>query len=203
MSQTWTDDVYDPTHEADNDLQNMESNFASLKSVFSGSSEPTSPIAGMRCFNSSKKIWEIRDVGNSSWVGLLHGNTSQKAWVYRNSAMDGWVVDSSVSDRVLACKGGDIYTAGGSFAGGWTISGASGASHSHTYTLPDHMHPLSTRQGTATSWGSIYKILLYYSSTGGVDGTASGTTSSVGVLVNHDGGWRPAAAVGTLQRLNL
>ena len=203
MSQGWTDNVYDPAHEADNDLQNMENNFASLKSVFSGSSEPTSPIAGMRCFNSTKKVWEIRDTGNSSWAGLLHGNTSQKAWVYRNSAIDGWVVDSSVSDRVLACKGGSIYTTGGAVAGSWTISGVSGASHSHTFTLPDHTHTLSTRQGTTVPGGSVYKILLYYSSTGGIDGTASGTTSSVGVSVNHDSSWRPAAAVGTLQRLNL
>ena len=222
MSQTWTDDIYDPDHEADDDLQNMENNFAALKSTFSGTAAPSNAVAGMQWFDTDNKVLKVRDAANSTWYGVMHGDTSQKVWIYRNSAIDGWVVDSSVSDRVLALKGGDTYTTGAAVAGTWSHS----HTMDHTHTIPGHQHDLehdvqtpvtklteskfvfsdTTSGDQLYTWISgelgsnpdIWKIHNRTESIG--DSTSGGSSSSSTGTAST---WRPAAAVGTLQRLNL
>ena len=201
MSQTWTDDIYDPDHEADDDLQNIENNFAALKSTFSGTSAPANTVAGMQWFDTDSKVLKARDAANSTWYGLMHGDADQKIWIYRNDAMDGWVIDSSVSDKVLALKGGSTYTDGGAVAGDWTISGLSGGSHSHTVSVPDHKHTLT--YGSEGQYGTDNAYLLTSETTSNPVGSSTNSTSSDGVSISHDGSWRPAATVGTLQYLNV
>jgi len=212
MAQNWTDNTYAPDHVGQTDLQNIEYNFACLKSMFSGGSAPSNPVAGMPWFDTTQLVLKIRNSANNAWFGLMHGDTDQKVWVYRDSAMDGWAVDSSVTDRVIAVKGGsEAYNvSGGNLAGTWTQP-------SHSHTTPAHQHDIpigysSGNAGLAVSYANGpntttgYKIFYgdkYFS-----DATypwlrtpsgGAGTTSST----SPSNTWRPAAAVGTLQYLDL
>lgn len=213
MSQTWTDDTFAGSHDAQTDLQNMENNLACLKSLFSGTTAPSNTLAGMPWFDTTKKVLKMRDSTDAAWIGLMHGDTSQKMWVYRNAAMDGWTVDSGVSDVVLALKGGTTYTAGAATAGSWTVSGLA-----HTHAQTAHTHDLPLGPGPDTlAWKSTQKCgsgdlatdyaLGSAAPNGGSwydhfvsDASAAVNTGSGGA---SDATWRAAAAVGTLQYLGL
>lgn len=71
MSQTWTDDCYDGAHVGQTDLQNMENNFACLKSCFSGASAPSSPVAGMFWLDTTNHILKIRNEANNAWLSIM------------------------------------------------------------------------------------------------------------------------------------
>lgn len=220
MAQTWTDDTFAAGHVAQTDLQNMENNFTTLKSLFSGAAAPANQVAGMPWFDTTQDVLKYRNSGDSAWLGLMHGDISQKMWVYRNAAMDGWAVDSAVSDRVLALKGGTTYTTGAAGAGSWTVSGLSASSHTHddgTLAAPNHTHTLA---GSGSGGAADYSVTisggyLYAgsgsggapsatSTTGNPSATAvSGDTGSTAPTMSSDASWRPAASVGTLQYLDL
>lgn len=213
MSQTWTDDVFSKSHGYDTDLGNMEHNFAALKSLFSGTSQPASMAACHPWFDTTKKVLKVRDSTNAAWVGLMHGDSSQKVWIYRNSAMDGWAIDSSVEDKVLALKGGTTYTTGAATAGSWTLSGMTVTnSHNHQwYNYDGSSHDESYNSaGTAvdisvTGNPSGYVHFDVGSGVGNVNPAADYYTTKVGAgeAVGSDATWRAAAAVGTLQYLSL
>lgn len=214
MSQTYTADCFAGAHEAQTDLQNMENNFAALKSSFSGAGAPSNTVAGMPWFDTTKKVLKYRNTADAAWYGLMHGDTSQKIWVYRNAAMDGWAVDSGVSDTILALKGGSTYTAGAATAGSWTVSGLYDTGHAHTpgtFAAPNHTHsgtssiPSATtivngEGGTAVASDSHTHTLT----TGNPTATAiTGISSSGYAIIASDSAWRPSAAVGTLQYLDI
>jgi len=146
MSQVWVDDTYALTHVGTDDLQNIENNFAALKSTFSGASAPAS-IAGQLFFDTTKKLLKVRDQANASWLGVMCGDATYKMWVYVNAAGDGWVVDSSVTDKVLAIKGGTAaYNVAGASAGGtWTQP-------NHTHTGPSHTHGVTAMGSHNHKW---------------------------------------------------
>ena len=225
MSQTYTTDCFGPSHVAQTDLQDFENNFAALKSMFSGASAPSNTLAGMHWFDTTKKVQKVRNTGDSAWIGLMHGDTSQKIWVYRNAAMDGWAIDSSVTDKVLALKGGSTYVTGGASAGSWSISGF--ASHLHSQTAHVHVwynfNPATgTNDQSYDSAGALKNLASTHakeSSICGIHATGDYTIQSISddfhtsnptaavntgsTALSHDATWRPAAAVGTLQYLDL
>ena len=136
MAQTWTDDTFAAGHVAQTDLQNMENNFACLKSCFSGAAAPAGAVAGQLWFETDQKVLKTRNAANNAWYGLFHGDTSEKRLVYRDAAMDGYARDAGVTDKVIALKGGATYVAGGATAGTAGIS-------DHTLTdadVPVHFH---------------------------------------------------------------
>lgn len=209
MSQDWTTNLYTTATEADTTLTNMELMFATLKSAFSGATAPASQVPGQIWYDTTKKACKQRNQGDTAWVGLMHGDTSQKIWVYRNAAMDGWAIDSSVTDRVLALKGGTTYTTGAATAGSWTISGLS-ASHNHQWYVNNadaSNHETYDSGGTEVSVGvTAENPNSRWSITPG-QGTGArwnmdAYTSNAGAAVS-DATWRAAAAVGTLQYLDL
>ena len=194
MVQDYTADTYDASHVGAVDLQNIEDNFAALKSSFSGSSSPGNPVAGMVWFDTGNAVLKYRDVGNSTWYSILVGGTggggagSMKLWVYSNSAIDGWVVDSTVTDKVIAVKGGSTYLAGGVTAGTWTqpnhvLTIAEIPSHRHAFTEP----LLSYTGGSLAGAGDKAHHVYYTDYVGG------------GGAHNHGSTYRPYAAVGTIQ----
>jgi hypothetical protein len=149
MAQTWTDDVYAADHAGQTDLQNMENNFQALKTNFSGASAPSGAVAGMVWYHTSKGL-RIRNAGNSAWIKALQGDAGSKCWFYRNDTAEGWVVDTSVTDRVLAIKGGSqsYNVNGGNPAGTWTISGITVNNESaHTHGLGSHVHQWYDNKG--------------------------------------------------------
>jgi len=232
MTQTFTDDCFAAGNVGQTDLQNMENNFQCLKTSFSGAAAPSNLLAGMLWFDQTKIVMRYRNTGNSAWLGIFHGDTSQKIWLYRNAALSGYAIDSGVSDRVLALKGtGGLYNVSGATVAGETWANLKAHTHtgpSHTHPLgsmagPNHTHTLAT-SGTMASIVAQDKIVVsggfLYSKTS--DGgtldvvtsttgnptataltgamTADGTAASGGQSTSDV---RPAAAVGTLQYLNL
>ncbi len=214
MVQTWTDDVYGGSHAAATDLQNMENNFASLKTLFAGGAQPANRVGGMPWFDTANDVLKYRDEGDANWWVLLHGDPSQKFWVYRNSAMIGWVIDSSVTDRVLALKGGSTYTTGGAVAGTWQQVGAA-LSIAH---MPSHNHSGGSASSAGAHTHNVQGAGNIGTGTPGFEWRASGpdddhltdsngshshtitvNSQGSGSAHNHGSSWRPAAATGTLQ----
>jgi hypothetical protein len=148
MSQSWTADSYRYDHVGTTDLQNMENNFAALKSMFSGAGAPSNAEAGMPWFDTGQSILKIRNAGNSAWLGVMYGDVNQKIPVYRNSAPDGWAIDSSVTDRIIALKGGTAAynTNAGAVAGTWS-QGTHIHTMTHNHTVPVHNHKYSHKEG--------------------------------------------------------
>lgn len=70
MAQNFTDDCFAGSHVGQTDLQNMENNFACLKSSFSGSSAPSNPVAGMFWYDTSAHILKLRNEANNAWLSI-------------------------------------------------------------------------------------------------------------------------------------
>ena len=70
MSQTWTDDVFATGHVGQTDLQNMENNFACIKSSFSGGSAPSDPTPGMFWTDTGNHILKLRNEANDDWLSV-------------------------------------------------------------------------------------------------------------------------------------
>jgi len=226
MSQTFTDDLYSQSTVADTTLTNMENNFAALKSLFSGSAAPSNLVGFMPWGDTTAdhEILKRRNEANDAWLAVLSGDAGFKVWVYRNDTCEGWVIDSAITDRVLAVKGGsNAYNVnGGVNAGTWTQPG-------HTLTaseIPDHAH-----SGTVNSDGAhTHDVRTYpYQESGGngvsLQADSSGTFTDISGAAlsggahthtfttdtdgggdgshNHGDTYRPAAAVGTLQYPDL
>ena len=70
MAQDWTDDVFAGGHVAQTDLQNIENNFAAIKSAFSGAVTPADTVAGMWWYDTTANILKLRNEANSAWLSV-------------------------------------------------------------------------------------------------------------------------------------
>ena len=228
MSQTYTANCYQSDHVAVTDMANIEANFATLRSSNSGSSAPSNTEAGLQWWDTTQNMLKIRNDADTAWLGILQGDASQKMWVYRNDSCDGWTIDSSVTDRVIALKGGTgLYnrTGGGVAGETWanlkahTHTGPS-HSHSHNHQIYDYNSGQDSRYYNAagsatdlpnTAYNTANQIAVIKSSDGNfyvlgddaysaTDATAGGT-GNTGAQSTAD--VRPQAAVGTLQYPDL
>ena len=77
------------------------------------------------------------DVYSKSESNALAIEATTKMYFYQVSAPTGWTIDNTITDKVIAVKGGsDAYNvAGGSVAGTWTQP-----THTHDSTVPLHNH---------------------------------------------------------------
>ena len=224
MSQEWSDNVYQGNHVGQTDLQHIEDNFAALKSCFSGSSTPPNPVNGMQYYDTGSNCHKV--YRNGSWVSVLTGASGNtfKLWLYQNSAEDGWVVDSGVSDVIIAIKGGSqaYNVSGGNTAGTWTQPNHTHTLSGHTHDIPNHKHDLDS--STDSDWwdtagytthvvggavtvvkGGTYahaNILQDHTKTDGSGTTTSPSPNSTGSGAPADT-YRPSAAVCTLQRPDI
>jgi len=212
MSQDWADDVFGSTHAYNVDMQNIEENFQCLITNFSGSTAPTSPVAGQSWYDSTKYVMKHRNSTNNAWLASLHGSTLCELWMYRNDSDEGWIINSSVTDRVLALKGGtNAYsTDGGGVAGSWTPSGLSVATiisqiyqNNGETTKGKFFNSAGVLTTINVRTSGFYRDLPYAlpTSVPAVDDdlyTAKSTHTHT-----YDGTDRPAAAIGTLQRPNI
>lgn len=221
MAQTWTANCYQADHEVQTDVGNMETNFSTLLTLFSGATAPGTMAACHPWFDTAQHVLKVRNDGDSAWVGLMHGDTSQKMWVYRDSAMSGWAVDGTPTDRILAIKGGSTYTTGGAGAGSWTQ-----ANHNHTGPSHTHVHNHTHELDSSIVGGSAYAADGYVGNIAGQDqmrtrgagaqqfyvfektiASSGGSTDASGTGLTGGSAtvntYRPAASVGTLQYLDL
>lgn len=211
MTQDFTEDCFAGGHVAETDLTNLEKNFICLRTLFSGLGAPASMAACHPWFDATKHIFKVRADDDSAWLGLMHGNVNSKMWIYRNDAKAGWTIDDAVADKVLALKGGAAAynVAGGNTAGTWQQP-------NHTHTGPSHEHPLPIGEiaaATAACYKSTQTSGTFTSDKGvavasplsqtrpALVSMAAGTGVTGGGAVANT--YRPAAAVGTLQYLNI
>jgi len=79
MAQDYTTDCYDPAHVADTDLDNIEDNFAALKSSFSGASAPSNPVAGQWWLDTTNHIFKLRNEDNDDWIDIFDLSLESRA----------------------------------------------------------------------------------------------------------------------------
>lgn len=189
MSQNYNDELYEQSTVADTTLTRVENNFAAVKSNFSGSSNPSDGVSGMLHMRTGGTAdgLRVRNADNDEWMKILEGDAGQKMWVYRNDTCEGWTIDATVTDRVLALKGGsDAYNANGGTNAGETWANLLG--HTHDFSEGG----FNADNGTFTNYGvgdgkSGFSHLIDLETQG----------------VNSITDLRPAAAVGTLQYPDL
>lgn len=210
MSQVWVSDLYTTTTVINTTMSNMESMFATLRTNFSGTSAPASVSGqnvGMNWYDTTKKLLKHRDSTDANWRGILAGSASLKMWLYLNAAEEGWAVDAvSVTDRVLAFKGGSTYVTGGANAGTWTISGISVSAHNHQwYKYETGISKTYASDGsteiTVNTWAdkSTLGIMSRHNLQDAYRWNQQSYTKNNTATTSSDGAWRPAGAVGTLQ----
>lgn len=113
MSQSYSSNCFSTANVIETDMQNVENNFDALRSLFSGSSAPTSPDAGQLWYDTGSSSVKIRY--NSSWVewwdmdgqcvaagqvktaSLAAGALSADA-AGRGKMADGYITNAKVSD---------------------------------------------------------------------------------------------------------
>ena len=208
MTQGFIDNCFARGNIAATDMANMERNFAALKSSFSGVSAPANAAAFQFWGDTVKKCLKHRSSDETVWHGTLHGDVSQKIWVYRNAAMDGWAVVTGVTDKVVAIKGGSLAydTTGGTTAGTWNVPLA----HIHKWYCsyqPIGADRVYDSNGDEVLAGTVVGmggggLVAYLSTLPGSD--TRDTLSDAWTSEPADtADWHLAAAVGTLQYLDL
>ena len=195
MAQAYTINCFDPNNSVQSDMAAIEQNFEALRTLFSGLAAPANPSAGMAWAHpGGVDGLRMRDVANSAWLAVLLGDANSKMWLYRNDAAPGMQVDATVTDKVLAIKGGsEAYdVSGGNNAGSWTISGLSSVNSTH-----GHSGTTSTEDADFHSGGTTLntKATEPHNHTFSVSNQGSHNHT-----VHHAGTSRPSAAVGTLQK---
>jgi hypothetical protein len=208
MSQNFTADWYAQSYNAATAFGQAEENDNSLKSLFSGASAPSNAVAGMPWYHTSKGL-RIRNAANSAWLKVLQGDATTKTWFYRNDTAEGWLVDTSVTDKVLAIKGGTgLYNiTPPNTAGSWDSSvGLTNGNDSadHTHTTPAHAHSSTTAEVLPYQAGEIAgPIDVVTAVTGGGSDTTGGKSAVHQHAISSTSAGRPFAAVGTLQYPDL
>lgn len=191
MGQNWTDNCYAYINIGDTDLTAIENNFNCLKSVFGGLAAPSPTASGLRWYDTSHKLH--RFYTDEQWLVLMPGDTDQKIWSYCNSVPEG-MVSVSMSDRVLALKGGSgsYNTTGGSAGGDWS------STHTHgpgSFTVSTyHRHNGTTTANDAYSFydGSPRVYTTDY------QGSSSQSVAGISASNTFGAAWRPAGSIGIL-----
>ncbi len=112
MSQSYSSNCFSTANVIETDMQNIENNFDALRSLFSGSSSPTSPDAGQLWYDTGSSSVKIRY--NSSWVEWwdMDGQCVAAGKVGTDSLASGAVTDAKVTS-VGGSKITDNSIAGG------------------------------------------------------------------------------------------
>ena len=143
MGNTWIEDVYQVSGNANSTLNSFELLFEMLRANFAGDNAAAPAIEGQFWYDytsgtNGKPVIKIHD-GVGYTTALLTGDADHKLLCYRPDAMDGWVVTTLGTDFLVAVKSdAGSYTTAGTTTGNWVISGLS-----HTHTGPSHYHTIS------------------------------------------------------------
>lgn len=137
-------------------------------------------LFAMEAANEAEAMLFMKRENEGTVLKLLTGTADHKTWVYSNTATPGWIIDTTITDRVLAIKGGsgDYNVLGGVQAGSW----------SHGHTVGNHTHAISYSGYSPLAYQTTGPEYATSSPTGGASGNTGDNTS-----------FRPYAAVGTLQ----
>jgi len=186
MSQDYTDNCFQGDHIVETDMQNIENNFAALKSLFSGSSAPSNPVAGMPWFDIDTDQLYIRNKDNDQWLTLdfIPGTIMLFG---QASAPLGWTKLTSWADNSMLCI--NTQANGTALGSGGTANPQSQHTHtgpSHTHTGPSHTHAMSygTHSIDESGGGNSYTAIINSVSTS-ASGTGNTGASGTGPTGNN------------------
>lgn len=187
MSQTFTDDCFAAGHVGQTDLQNMEDNFAALKSAFSGAATPSDLVAGMFWYDTTAHILKLRNEANNAWLDVWDlvndswsGVTATEAEI--NTVADGAAVRNEHKHSNITVSAGTGLTGGGAISGDITINSTPALKGYSPLVMYGHdMTPVTATTG---AYVTVINFRLYIPSTAGVlhmvarlKGSAPGTTA--------------------------
>ena len=98
MSQSFTDDCFASGHVAQTDMQNIENNFAALKSCFSGSSAPSNLVAGMWWFDTTNHLLKVRNEANDAWQSVWDLANNKPVITNLSGEITGDMVAAAIKD---------------------------------------------------------------------------------------------------------
>jgi len=129
MSQVFTDNCFDPNNVAQTDLQNIENNFAALKSQFSGSGAPANPVAGMPWVDLTRHMLCVRNEANDAWLDIFNLATGVPAGMSTNAdTVDNiHASTTATANKLLALNGSGVMPC--------SITGNAGTASALTATL--------------------------------------------------------------------
>jgi len=193
MSQTYTADVFGAAHVAQTDLQNMEDNFAALKSAFSGAGAPSNTVAGMWWYDTTAHILKVRDEANGAWLNVWDLANNKPVLTNVVSAdFAAAMKDAAAATASLRTIG---TTATAACAGNDARLGVKNEADLEYYTSGDYLMSGSYQIGALHSHGGTYEQVgydIYIPRNGTIkvrigihgDGAAPAGTTYVKVYIN-------------------
>jgi len=100
MSQDFTDDCFASAHAVQTDMQNIENNFAALKSAFSGAAAPSDLIAGMVWYDTTTHILKIRNEANTAWQSVWDLANNKPVITNLSAEITGAMIAAAIKDAV-------------------------------------------------------------------------------------------------------
>lgn len=190
MSQDFTDDVFDPNHDGQTDLLNIEKNFAALKSQFGGLTAPANPVAGMPWVDTTAHILKIRNEANSAWLSIFNLTTGVPVGVTppfpagtlmlfaQTTAPTGWTKSTTHNDKALRVVSGTAGSGGAvAFSTVFGRTATDGMSLS-VAQMPAHTHSTNVFTTEGAGFG-------YYASGNPLMNAGNIQTSSAGSGASH------------------
>lgn len=107
MANEYYPDCFDPNHEVLDDQQKVETNFEALRTVFSSSSGPASPVPFQLWGNTTDNIIKIRNDINTGWFDIFDADSGEiqiSDGVRKGSIVQG--EDIEPASCTLQCGGG-------------------------------------------------------------------------------------------------
>ena len=201
-------DSYDNDGNLADYLMKIEANCEALKSCRCANNHTSSPVTGELWGDYLNKILRVYD--GSDWQGLMHADESCIIWVYRNDTLDGWVQHTQVdlTDCLLAVQGGSTYTTAGTIQGDAWSGGGINTEHNHSINSYSASPDTFKLYNMNSELSDTKRIQLYtffgHNSVGPkATDTLEGLTNAYTTKWGTGSGWRPKAAIGTLQYLDL
>lgn len=102
MAQDYTVDCFDGEHVAQVDMANIEKNFEALRTLFSGVSTPSNPVAGMLWLDTNRHILFIRNEANDGWYSVWDMENNKPNITALSGDITGAMIASAIKDAAAA-----------------------------------------------------------------------------------------------------
>ena len=103
--QTYTDNVFATDHAVQTDMQNVENNFAALKSAFSGATTPADTVAGMWWFDTTANILKLRNEANNAWQSVWDFANNKPVITNLSAEITGAMIAAALKDPIATTAG--------------------------------------------------------------------------------------------------
>ena len=105
MAQDFTDDCFASDHVVQTDMQNIENNFAALKSAFSGAAAPANTVAGMWWFDTATNILKLRNEANNGWQSVWDFANGKPVITNLSNEITGGMISSTIKNPATGTYG--------------------------------------------------------------------------------------------------